>query len=440
MLVALAAFVLALGDNTPIFPWLYWHVPTFDMFQAPTRWNLWLEFALAFLAALAVTRWRRPTGRALYWTRLGTAGAFAVTLGAGLGWLLLRGQADLERLATMVRAFAWMGLWGLGCGLLTLVHPRGAEKPNPRWERAFGWLAAGWLALDLLHAAWGLAPSVPLAFYRQPAGSAAQVRALQGDSGGRLYLSAEEEYTLKFERFLRFDSFLPLEDWHAMREVLLPNLFLPEGIASANNFDPLLPGNYAAWMDVLAQSPRQVQTWMLNQMSVAAVEKVRADAPAGVRFEAWEGLPRWRWTACGEVVPEGQPLEATVESLAGRGTEPPGGVVALQGAEAPAKGACFPPGEVDIQRETETPQALRFHIQAESPGWFVLGDVWYPQWQAYLDGERVTVWRANGLFRAVEVPAGAHALVFVYRPWWRWTVLLSLAALWALFRKPVEQE
>ncbi|MCS6911417.1 MAG: hypothetical protein NZM11_12750, partial [Anaerolineales bacterium] len=29
--------LLALGRNTPVFPWLYANVPTFDMFQAPTR-------------------------------------------------------------------------------------------------------------------------------------------------------------------------------------------------------------------------------------------------------------------------------------------------------------------------------------------------------------------------------------------------------------------
>jgi hypothetical protein len=112
------ALLLALGKNTPVFPWLYRYVPTFAMFQAPTRWMLWAEFALALLAALGVAGWRRPAGSALYWTRLGTMGAFAVALGAGLAWYGMR-----EISPTFIRATAMAGLWGLGIGLLSLAAP-----------------------------------------------------------------------------------------------------------------------------------------------------------------------------------------------------------------------------------------------------------------------------------------------------------------------------
>ncbi|HWQ84397.1 MAG TPA: hypothetical protein VN363_07515, partial [Anaerolineales bacterium] len=82
--------LLALGENTPVFPWLYRNIPTFDMFNAPARWIIYLILGLALLAGFGVQRWRRPTGRGLYWTRLATMGAFAVSLGAGIGWLLLK--------------------------------------------------------------------------------------------------------------------------------------------------------------------------------------------------------------------------------------------------------------------------------------------------------------------------------------------------------------
>ena len=35
---AIVALVLALGQNTPVFPFLFSYVPTFDLFQAPARW------------------------------------------------------------------------------------------------------------------------------------------------------------------------------------------------------------------------------------------------------------------------------------------------------------------------------------------------------------------------------------------------------------------
>jgi uncharacterized membrane protein YfhO len=53
---------------------------------------------------------------------------------------------------------------------------------------------------------------------------------------------------------------------------------------------------------------------------------------------------------------------------------------------------------------------------AQSPGYVVLSNTWYPGWKAWLDGQPVTIWKANYLFQAVEVPAGNHHLELAYRP------------------------
>ena len=117
--IFLLALLLALGKNTPIFPWLYNHVPTFNMFQAPTRFMIWGVFALAILAGIGAQRWRRPEGRGLYWTRLRTMGAFAITLGSGLAWIAM---GDIS--PSFIRATAMAGFWGVGSGLLSLTAPK----------------------------------------------------------------------------------------------------------------------------------------------------------------------------------------------------------------------------------------------------------------------------------------------------------------------------
>ena len=55
--------------------------------------------------------------------------------------------------------------------------------------------------------------------------------------------------------------------------------------------------------------------------------------------------------------------------------------------------------------------------EAASPGWIVAGDLDYPGWTAELDGQSIPIHRANGMFRAVCVPAGEHELSFVFHPW-----------------------
>lgn len=60
----------------------------------------------------------------------------------------------------------------------------------------------------------------------------------------------------------------------------------------------------------------------------------------------------------------------------------------------------------------------RVVVDAESSGggWVVLNDLWHPYWFAEVDGKPAPIERANVLFRAVEVPAGKHAIVFRFRP------------------------
>jgi hypothetical protein len=46
----------------------------------------------------------------------------------------------------------------------------------------------------------------------------------------------------------------------------------------------------------------------------------------------------------------------------------------------------------------------------------VLHDIYYPGWEAYVDGERRPILRANLLFRGVEVAPGHHRVEFRFRP------------------------
>lgn len=46
----------------------------------------------------------------------------------------------------------------------------------------------------------------------------------------------------------------------------------------------------------------------------------------------------------------------------------------------------------------------------------VLTDTFYPGWKAFVDDTKTEIYRANYSFRAVVVPAGTHAVRFIYDP------------------------
>jgi hypothetical protein len=408
--------LLALGQNTPIYPWLYRHVPGFDMFQAPTRFMLWAEISLVVLAAYGVQRWRRPVGRALYWTRLGTAGAFAVTLGAGLTWAFLG-----EVRPTFIRATSLAGIWGIGIGLLSLRAPVEEENPGKTWT----WLVTGFLTLDLLVAGWGLNPGVPVEFYRGAAPSAAEV--VEQIGRGRLYLSEDEAYELKFNRFLQFSSFFSGGDWVNLRAALLPNIHLMDGIRHSANFDPLVPGRYARWLSALDGGSPAVKDRLLNLGGVAVVEITDLDAPFGVRFLSAADGSRTSWVPCARSVADAE--AAWQDLVAGRVDSKV--EVLLEGWDEDQKPVCEAQGSAEVQWVDETPNTIYLQIQAGEPGWLVLADTWYPGWKATIDRVETPVLRANYLFRAVQVPAGTHQVVFSYRPLWFY-LGLALTALSAV--------
>ena len=76
---------------------------------------------------------------------------------------------------------------------------------------------------------------------------------------------------------------------------------------------------------------------------------------------------------------------------------------------------------------------VRIRARAAKNGFLFLSDAYYPGWKAFLDGREVPVLRAKEYFRKIEIPAGAHEVIFVYDPLslrvGAWISLLTLAGL-----------
>lgn len=74
-----------------------------------------------------------------------------------------------------------------------------------------------------------------------------------------------------------------------------------------------------------------------------------------------------------------------------------------------------PPGtSIEWLEDSASQVALALNLPAN--GYLVLNDIWYPGWQASLDGSSVDILHANHAMRAVKVSQGKHTLVFAYKP------------------------
>jgi len=100
-----------------------------------------------------------------------------------------------------------------------------------------------------------------------------------------------------------------------------------------------------------------------------------------------------------------------------------------------------PKASGSILSRADRPNRVTTRVSASGPMLAVLSDRWYPGWKVTVDGVEVPMLRANGVFRAVPVPAGVSDVVFSFAPGSillgaaiSVAGLLALAATWVMAR------
>ncbi len=88
----------------------------------------------------------------------------------------------------------------------------------------------------------------------------------------------------------------------------------------------------------------------------------------------------------------------------------------------------FGAGTIELQEYH--PNHLTYTYQASSPGTVVFSEIFYDKgWSAYIDGEEAPYFRADYTLRAMEVPAGAHTIVWRFKaPRWSLIEGITLTA------------
>lgn len=402
-IVILIGTILALGKNLPIFPFLYQNLPTFDMFNAPARFMLLVVFSLAVLTGFGADEWRKPSGKALRRLKQITVAMAAVTLGAFVTWIALS-----EVRVTFISATATAGLLASGYCFFTLKKPSEITRLQ-KWQR----YVIGFICLDLIFNTRMLIPTTEKSLY-----STSQYQSqLSRAEGERIYLSAGDEYALKFSRFFRFEDFRPIEDWLNLRAVPLPDLNILDNAAMVNNFDPLQPERYARVMKEIETLDDRLKTSWLKWMNVGLVVEENLSAENGLKRQQILPWGRFRWVPCAEVALNGnEALQKTKNNLA-QATVDDGvlTVVVLENASANLHDCEFNQNAT-IRTVNITSQHIKLQTQTSQAGYLVIADVYYPGWEATINGARVEIMKGDYLFSAVELPPGQNDIDIVYRP------------------------
>jgi hypothetical protein len=395
--LTLVAWLFALGRFTPVYPWVFDHVPGFGLFQAPARFLFWWTFAGALLAGMGIDvliqRGNDPGLRR--WKTLPMAAAGGIGAGA-VAALLVVGPAGVAGSSLVALAKAALLLIA-GSGLLLF-----APKLGTRWPVA----AAVLVVADLFSFGAGLNPTTSPDLYRhaipiaEPPG---------GQLAPRIYVR-NDDFERRFGATFGFKSFgsSSADDLLPLRSTLYPNLGATAGTADAFNYDPLKLERSRRLRLIADTVPDPTPYWQLMGVgtvfdaegSAHAVERpllppaffASTTVAAGSRDEA-ERLVRTVDVTRTAVV------EAPTVALSALGTSP------ATAGQSRVEATTFRQGMI-----------ATIETAGETAGLLVVTESWYPGWVARLDGVVAPVSPADLAFRAIVVPPGSHHIEFSYEP------------------------
>ena len=398
--LALVGLVLALGKYTAIFSFFH-QIPGFSLFRIPTRFLLWFALGVSVLCGLGLDQvLRRERSRPVNgWLLAAVFGAAS----AGLLWVsgvALFGEGSETRYIHHLRGD---GLRLIGALII------GAWLLGRRARRAAAWAAPVVIFVELYSFGADFNGTIEPAAYTETPATAREILADHTAAAPPRIVSLVNERNSPFDWHggWAYD----LESYRRYNETLRMYSGGLYGLANA------LPG----WSPLHLYRHGEFARGYPAFAALAGVEyAVRYSRDGG--FEV-QRLP----TALPRAYVVGQYHLVTSPraglSYMARGF-PMRGEVILEEAPVASIG---PGGAAEIVHYDDEEVAVA--LADSAGGILVLSDTYYPGWRAFVDGVERPILRANHVFRAVVIPAGAQEVVFSYEPdSFRYGLLVSVAA------------
>ena len=419
-LVLAAALAFSFGRYTPLYPWVFEHVPGFAYFRRPIDGIFVANIAVAMLTGGLLAAYSRGgsltvrPGAAVAatiamagviaaavtvasvtdhaWQTLGEIGSALAIVTAGGGILWAAAALQRRMLATAVvsmLAVAQLVAWNAACRLNAEARSyyRVLEQASAEDVEALEVLAQ---AIELRHRE-GARPRVEIIGLGGAWQNLAMVQHLEVTNGyNPLRIGIYDRYVTPGEanatsNTRKFPATFSSYDCALARALGLEYLVLDrpletlEGLRHVPKAETLFAGP-KIWIYRLAGAQPRVKF----TTNVEITDLDATTVSGALRHE-----PRLERAVIDDDTPPRHILPASLTA------SPPGNRPRI---------ASWKPGRIEIDVDTAV------------AGVVVLNDIYYPGWIAEIDGEAVPVLRADVLFRAVEVPAGRHRVVFRFAP------------------------
>ena len=441
--VAALGVLLALGGYTPIFPWLFEHVPGFATFRFPEKYFFFTGLSAALLAGYGVeellgNRRSRADGllAALF---LGALLAVRIAFHVGRDAIeLFAGGFNNDRMLSSLD-FAHR-IWGQNLSKLLLLVTIGfvliwLYRRARVSARTFGVMFVALLAADLLIAHRDLNPVVEQSFYEDRPLLAEHFPVQEVKRDFRLRATGFHTQPNR----VRIVRGFPLEAQKWMwQQTLQPNTGQLRRTLQPDHWDAMRPRRYRDKWDFYRLLPEAFRRWNLLRLnsvkyvySIEALEhegfarELPLDSLPGRLYELIEPLPR------AYVVTEPRYFSDEVAALNAMllsDFEPRNQVALVTRTETVDRASTVSRAERMAAQRPDTspapsariaedePERVRIALEGEGGSHVVLTDTYYPGWRAFVDGEERDIELANFFFRAVALRPGDREVVFRYLP------------------------
>ena len=438
VLASLVALVAAFGTHTPIYRAVVRVVPPLALFRFPSKYVVLTALAVAVLAAIgwdALGRERRRLA-----VPLGVAVFLIAVAAVGLVFVHVVPESGRSLATSLARA---LGVPQVESGAASLLDSIGGAAPRLLIVTALGAALVG-LASSLHRAARGGAIALyvliagDLLVANAPINPTVDASVLEPFDWVRVTKehAAERVFVARDYLFERgappdvapppvFPPDRPVVVYQAVYETALGTDLSAEAVPQtlSRELTGLRPREYLGLLRTFRESDRVLRdrflSWAgtryfltMSRPSVPSEERARLPVGSLALYETTPDGSRAFVVTRAVVEPDPQVQLARLFDPA---FDPFSSVVVDREPPAPASTGSAAPARATIRSSTSTSVVVDASVP-EGGGYLVLLDSFDPGWKVAVNGRDAELLRAAGVFRAVRLAAGTHAVRFRYRP------------------------